>query len=86
MQISYHSTLIKIQNLQNLKNIFKKLLFFFFFWVPVETPEIDQYGRYLKTVRNVDVLVSVQVLVQHILAISAGTVWYRPPCSQLTMA
>ena len=40
MQISYHSTLTKIQKLQNLKNIY------IYMYQPVLT-EIGQYGQYL---------------------------------------
>ena len=43
MQISYHSTLTKIQKLQNKKKK-KKKKFFFLYWVIM--PEIGLYGRY----------------------------------------
>ena len=82
MQISYHSALTKIQKLQNLKKKKKKKLFF----VSASTPNTSWYypklagmtGTWLvwpvfKPVRNVDVSISVYILVLYILAGTVGT-------------
>ena len=81
IQISYHSALTKIQKLQNLKKKKKKL-----FSVPAGTPDTGWYcpklasmtGTWLvwpvfKPVRNVDVSISVYILVLYILAGTVGT-------------
>ena len=81
MQISYHSALIKIQKLQNLKKNKNKL-----FSVLIDTPSTCRYCPKLtsmagtwpvrlvfKPVQNVNVLISVHIPVRYILASMAGT-------------
>ena len=68
MQISYHSTLTKIQKLQNLKkkiiiDKIKKSLFLYRLVRPV-----------FKPVRNDDVLVPMHIPVQDIPMVPAGTI------------
>ena len=84
MQISYLSTLTKIQKLQNLKIIKKKNFYIArYAWYRSLLLKIGRYGWYMtgtwpvrsvfKLVRNVDVSIPVYIPIQYISTSTAGT-------------